>query len=119
MREETGLRISGPARLLFCSQYAILGGDEADTSTAFTFEAAAPDGGLPGNVDPDGVVLEARWVSRAEAVRLLSAVAFAPMRDPAVAHLRGHAEAPSLWLYPHGVDAIPLVIPPLRGPHWP
>lgn len=114
VHEETGLRIGGPVRLLFCAQYALPQAPWAGTWTAFTFEVAAQDGELPDNVDPAGIVLEARWVSRAEAVRLLSAIPFAPMRDPVVAHLNGHTEIPALWLYPEGVDAAPLVVPPLR-----
>jgi 8-oxo-dGTP diphosphatase len=113
LREETGLAMVRPTRLLNVSQLKIPEGRWAGTWTAFAFEVDI-DGEID-CADPDGLVLEARWVGVQEAVRLLSALSLPSMRDPIVAYLRGRAEVPTVWVWPRGLDQPPEVVPPLSG----
>jgi hypothetical protein len=34
------------------------------------------------------------------------------MREPWLRHLLGHSDAPAVWLWPDGIDAWAVVIPP-------
>lgn len=39
--------------------------------------------------DPDGIIREARWFSREEAIEVLTRLPYRPISEPAVAYLRG------------------------------
>lgn len=101
VREETGLDVLNPGRLLYVNAEA----DAAGTSrgTAFVFEVAEWRGTLL-SADPDDVILQVRFFPVAEAVEKLEALPFAAMREPIVAHLRGAAEPGALWLFRHNAD---------------
>jgi 8-oxo-dGTP diphosphatase len=49
--------------------------------------------------DPDGIILEARWFSPAEAIGLLDQLPYQPLSEPAVAQLRGEAAPGRHWTY--------------------
>jgi 8-oxo-dGTP diphosphatase len=50
--------------------------------------------------DPDGIIREARWFPRDEAIELLAELPYAPLSEPAVAYLRGEAPPGRQWAYP-------------------
>ncbi|WP_330875123.1 NUDIX hydrolase [Umezawaea sp.] len=108
--EETGLTIAAPWRLSCVAQYEVAAGRRADLWTALTFTTTAPPGDLK-PADPDGVVREVAWTPIHEAVRRLSAVEFAPMREPTIHHLLRPTAEPTLWTWPSGVGEHPLVFP--------
>lgn len=49
--------------------------------------------------DPDGIIREARWFSRIDAIGLLEGLPYPPLAEPAVAHLRGDAAPGRHWTY--------------------
>jgi 8-oxo-dGTP diphosphatase len=114
LREETGLRAYGPARLALVCQYTVTHDlDWAGVWTVFTFEVDARDHQLAPD-DPDGLVLEAAWVPLAEARRRLALLPFRPRREPVLHHLTDGGGAGQLWLWPDGTDRDPVVVPGLR-----
>lgn len=60
--------------------------------------------------DPDGLILEARWFARDEAMDLLGRLPYRPLAEPAVAYLAGTVVPCSHWLY-DAPDAEPVVTP--------
>jgi hypothetical protein len=48
--------------------------------------------------DPDGLIHEARWFSRDEAIGLLARLPYLPIAEPAVAFLRG-SRSRRHWTY--------------------
>lgn len=49
--------------------------------------------------DPDGLVREARWFPRDEAIDLLRRLPYRPLVEPVVAYLEGRAEPGVHWHY--------------------
>jgi 8-oxo-dGTP diphosphatase len=49
--------------------------------------------------DPDGIIREACWFPREEAIALLSALPYPPLSEPAVAYLRGEAPPGTHWTF--------------------
>jgi 8-oxo-dGTP diphosphatase len=94
VREETGLRVFALSRLIYVAQ--IVAHDYF--STAFVFAIDAWDGELQHD-DPDGFILETRFVSCDEAITKLDALTYRPMREPIVAYLRGEVNTGAVWLY--------------------
>lgn len=95
LREETGLILShNSASLLYVTEVW----DEADAMhlVAFTFRCAVEADQQPIN-DPDGVILEARFMRMDEAAERVGVVDYPPMRDPIVGWLSG--ERVSFWSY--------------------
>lgn len=114
LREETGLRVPGPARLAFVSQYTVTGDPSWDGMwTVFAFEADAPPDQALMPADPDGTVLEAAWVPVPEAIRRVARLSFRPRRDPLLHHLRNDTawSEPRMWFWPDGTDADPVIVP--------
>lgn len=110
--EETGLRVLEPGRLLYTAQWRR---PPQAPALAFVFQVARWEGD-PAPHDPDGLVLEARFVPLREAVRLLAAHPFPVMGEPAAAHLAGRAAPGTLWCYrrlPDGGDLLEACLPPL------
>ncbi len=101
IREETGLVVAGSGRLAWISQHDMPG---MGMLTAFGFEVDVRHGDLL-PADPDGLVHDASWVPVDEAARRLATIGFAPMRDPVLHHLHHRGGPPTLWSWPHGVDA--------------
>jgi 8-oxo-dGTP diphosphatase len=93
--EEAGVRVTAVGRLAYCAQ--IVHGDGAQT-LAFVFEAAARPGDLR-PADPDAVVLRAELVPLDHALTLIEEIAWAAMRDPLRAYLRGESPPGSVWRY--------------------
>ena len=99
LREETGLSLIDPGRLLYCAQLAGIEGG----SLAFVFETGACDGDLRCG-DPDGLVSVAEFVPLAEAIQRLAALPWRNMREPVIAYLRGEVGAGALWVYRQSRD---------------
>ncbi len=49
--------------------------------------------------DPDGIIREARWFSRRDAIELLGELPYPPLSEPAVAYLRGDAPPGHHWTF--------------------
>jgi ADP-ribose pyrophosphatase YjhB (NUDIX family) len=49
--------------------------------------------------DPDGIIREARWFTRADAVGLLAELPYPPLSEPAVGYVRGDAAPGCHWSY--------------------
>ncbi len=49
--------------------------------------------------DPDRIIREARWFSRAEAVEVLGVLPYRPIAEPAIAYLLGTAPPGTSWTY--------------------
>ena len=99
LAEETGLAVA-PGDLHLVGTSSTTG--EGRCSLAWNFTTVVRDPGLAID-DPDGLILEARWFSRADAVALLGQLPYRPLREPVLAHLTGSAEPGSHWRFdaPH------------------
>ena len=107
VREETGLEVLTPGRLLYLMQLdnphkqqlrQMPGPEPSYQSTAFVFEIGAWKGEL-GAADPDGIVLEPRFLPQPEAIHKLEELPMRIMSEPIVAYLRGETGAGTVWLY--------------------
>ncbi len=98
VREETGLEVRDPGRLLYVKSSVDPSGDSSGTT--FVFETGDWRGEL-GPADPDEAILDARFVAVEEAALLLRRLPWVMMREPIIAHLRGEVDAGALWLYHH------------------
>lgn len=84
VREETGLAVQSAGRLAWAVEVT---GNEA-SYVAFAFEITVHDGPLAPN-DPDGVILDARYVPIQEAIRLVGeTLPWPQMREPLLAYLQ-------------------------------
>jgi 8-oxo-dGTP diphosphatase len=113
LREETGLRLLDPGRVLYSVHTA--GG--AGSSVAVVFETAAWQGDVC-CADPDGLVSAAEFVSCAVALERLAALPYRNMREPLMAYLRGEVGAGALWVYRREAgEVVPItVIPKINLP---
>ena len=103
LREETGLSMTAPTRLLFTVEC-----NSPFNGLTFVFGVDAADGEVPGELDPDGIVKEAAWVPKDDALVRLAAVPYRRYAEP-VAVLSGGAPEGSLWTYEvdeHGGDRL-------------
>lgn len=98
VREETGLTVRNPGRLIYVAQ--LDNPPEGYQSTTFVFEIGAWEG-EPRVSDPDGLVQAARFMPVAEAVARLERLPWRVMREPIVAHLRGDVAPGAMWFYRH------------------
>jgi 8-oxo-dGTP diphosphatase len=94
IREETGLRLVDPGSLLYVAQ--IEGGPTS--WMAFIFDVRDWTGDLKPD-DPDGYILDARFVPVQDAIGRLEALSWRFMREPIVAYLRGESNRGALWCY--------------------
>lgn len=92
--EETGIVVR-PEALSLVGTSVTLWPDHRSAAWNFT---ATVDSPLLAVADPDGLVLEARWFTRDEAVALLRLLPYRPLSEPLVAHLEG-AERGGHWRY--------------------
>ena len=90
--EETGLTLVDPGRVAFVAQVDDRYGGWF--ATVWTWEVAAWEGDVQ-PADPDGLVLEARWMPLTEAVDHLARISWQPLT---VRYLRGELDPGSLWL---------------------
>jgi 8-oxo-dGTP diphosphatase len=106
VREETGLEVLEQGRLLYVAQHHSPTGyrwsmEKAGMSaqtTAFIFEITGWRGDLC-PADPDGFVVEARFLPLAEAMDKLEAAPWRVMAEPILAWLRGEAGPGAGWFY--------------------
>jgi 8-oxo-dGTP diphosphatase len=112
VREETGLEVLDPGRLLCLSSSVDPETDER--ATVYVFCVSAWRGDLCPPADPNDPVEEAAFVPLAEAIARLDAHPWPLTREPLVAHLRGEVGPGALWLYrlqagglPHRVGVVP------------
>ena len=108
--EETGLRVERPGRLLCIVETT----SSIVQGLTFIFDVTCNDVATPGGLDPDGLVKEAAWVPRTEALARLAALPFPRMADPLAAVLSGRAPEGSIWTYEadaNGVDQLRSTIP--------
>ena len=97
VREETGLEVVDPGRLLYTLQHTRP--QENSQTIAFVFDVAKWEGELC-IADPDHLVLCARFLPSLEAIATLEAhLPWRTMREPVVAHLRGEAPPGAVWIY--------------------
>lgn len=92
LREETGLELVDPGRVLYCVQTT----DGHDSSVAVILETGACKGEIH-CADPDGLVNAAEFVTCAEALQRLAGLPWRNMREPVMAYLRGEVGAGALW----------------------
>lgn len=110
VREETGLTVVRPGRLLYVSQHFHAAFD--DTMTAFAFEIDEHEGEVIPD-DPDLLVSHAEFMPASEAADRISGNPFMPMVSPVVAYLRGARELGTAWFWrvDHEGRGEPSVIP--------
>ena len=84
LREETGLRVDADGLKLVWTTHAVEGGRTLSRSWNYVVSVNDPTFAID---DPDGSVMEARWFSREDAVRLLRQVPYPPIAVPAVGYL--------------------------------
>ena len=97
VREETGLEVVDPGRLLYILQHARP--QENSQTLAFVFDVAKWTGDLR-IADPDNIVLSAHFLPSHKAIEKLEThLPWRTMREPIVAHLRGEAPPGAVWLY--------------------
>lgn len=82
--------------------------EDTDGSAVYVFETEACQGEIRCE-DPDGLVLQAEYVPRAEAIERLAGLPWPNMRDPIIAYLRGAAEAGAVWIYRRAAGQVVLV----------
>ena len=92
LAEETGLVVT-PDRLPIGTSLTLA---KENAARAWNFITQVEDGALAAD-DPDGLILEARWFPRNEAIALLSRLPYRPLAEPVVAHLTGSAAPGSHW----------------------
>ncbi|MBB2894073.1 NUDIX hydrolase [Flexivirga oryzae] len=100
LAEEIGLVIPAES-LSVVSTSTNRTGDRTSQSWNFVGHAADPHLQVD---DPDELIEQAAWFTRADAIRELSRLPYAPLREPAVAYLSGTAEwTVAHWEFTEGV----------------
>ena len=111
LAEETGVRVAEPDLRLFGTTSTTAG--EAK-SLAWNFTTQVTDPALA-VADPDGLVVEAGWFPREDAVRALSQLPYRPLAEPVLAFLTGGTAAGvTHWMYATP-EADPVTVGALRG----
>jgi 8-oxo-dGTP diphosphatase len=103
LREETGLELLDPGRVL----YTVHTADERDTYLAVVFETGSCRGELR-CADPDGLVSQAEFVPGDVALARLAALPWRNMREPVTAYLRGEVGPGAFWVYRRRPDGLVL-----------
>ena len=96
VREETGLEVINPGRLAYITQWESIA--ENYKAIAFVFDVAEWRGELQPD-DPDGLVLHAHFLTIDQVAARLKQLNWGILTEPAVAYLRGEANAGTLWIY--------------------
>jgi 8-oxo-dGTP diphosphatase len=86
VREETGLAIDRPRKILSVSQMVSLTHDFQSLGFLMEVEDWV---GSPSPTDPDGLVLEARFMTSNDAIKHLTSLPWPFMREPAIAAVQG------------------------------
>jgi 8-oxo-dGTP diphosphatase len=119
VREETGIAIRAPSRLAYLAQHNNVNPyhDLDKVVTVFAFEVDAWEGAIGVN-DPDGFILQARFVSVADAIhKFEETLSYRVMREPVVAYLRGEAKPGAMWFYRRQADGNDALIAQLNSEH--
>lgn len=96
VREEAGLEIDDAGHIAYTAQFDT----GAGTPYIVTAFAVARWNGQPAPNDPDGHVIEARFVPRDEALQLIGRhQPWRVTREPLVAYLRNQCGPGACWLY--------------------
>lgn len=101
VREETGLTVVNPGRLLYLAQIDDPGAGRQ--TSAVVFEVCDWDGELQPR-DPGGLVKQARFLSIEEALRRLEALPWRAMGEPASVYLKGETSPGAVWFYRIGQE---------------
>ena len=96
VREETGLEVLAVGPLAYIAQLDNTIGEFQPL--VFIFEVARWGGAIRLK-DPDGLILEASFLTLPEATSRLQTLPWLSMREPVVAYLRGEANPGRIWLY--------------------
>lgn len=107
VREETGLTVRDPGRLLYVN--VGVNPDGTMQRTVFVFAVAAWHGEIA-CADPDNFVEAAGFFPVVEAIAKLERLPWPTMRDPIVAHLRGVASPGTLWLFHEAAGGATILI---------
>lgn len=94
LREETGIQVTGSPELAQVIELVM----PSFVSVAFVFTVPAYQGRIMAD-DPANEVVECRFVSLAEAKKLLSSLPWPFMREPVMAYLEGARQ--TYWSYSH------------------
>jgi 8-oxo-dGTP diphosphatase len=94
LREETGLVVTNAGNMLFTIAHE----SATRTLAGFIFEVGRWDGDLAPN-DPEALILDARFLPRAEAIAELERIPWRFMSEPTVKYLRGEIPAGATWHY--------------------
>ena len=105
LMEETGLTLIDPGSLLYVAHKE----SGTDSLIAFIFDVHEWTGELAPD-DPDGYILDARFLPIADAIDRLEAIPWRPMREPIVAWLRGESDRGALWCYRDDEHGAPRLI---------
>ena len=109
LAEETGLVVAA-ADLRQVGTSTTTDGHSTFHAWNFTTVVADP---VLAVADPDGIIREARWFTRDEAVEMLRRLPYRPLADPAVATLVGTVDVGAHWTFAHPLEA-PVVTFPSR-----
>lgn len=114
VREETGLTVLDPGQLLYSAQF--YNPHTGDQSLTFVFEVTEWRGAVQ-VADPDGLILQARFLPPEQAIEKLQDLSWRVIREPIVAHLRGEQPPGTVWIYRQRQKGeTELVAPPGAGP---
>jgi 8-oxo-dGTP diphosphatase len=99
LAEETGLVVTNAGNLLFTIEHE----SDERTLAAFIFEIGRWEGDLAPD-DPDELILDARFLPRADAIAELERVPWRYVNEPMVKYLRGEIPAGATWHYANSPD---------------
>jgi 8-oxo-dGTP diphosphatase len=95
LAEETGLVVA-PEELVVVSTVTTTAGGDRSRCWNHAVDVGASELRVD---DPDGLIDEARWFSRGEAIGLLARLPYLPIAEPAVTFLRGAGSGRQHWTY--------------------
>lgn len=104
LAEETGLVVA-PEALRLVGTSSTASRERRSLAWNFTTVVDCPDLAVD---DPDGLILEARWFTRDEAIDLLGRLPYRPLAEPAVAYLGDRVAPGAHWRY-DAADADPVI----------
>ncbi|CAN5190355.1 NUDIX hydrolase [soil metagenome] len=110
IREETGLIVEPPFRLLYVAQHE----DAHESILALIYEIENWTGELASD-DPDGEILEPRWLPENDAIARLERLSWRVMREPIVSYLRNETGPGASWFYRAGKDNEAMLVTRIEG----
>lgn len=110
VREETGLAVVAPFRLLYVVQQE----GPTESLLALVYEIEHWNGELACN-DPDGLILEPRWLPESDAIARLEQLPWRVMREPILSYLRNETTPGASWFYRSGENDEAVLITRIEG----